>query len=80
MTPMDAAAAFELAERIREEVWAADIANPGTPVGRVSISFGVASIVPPESGMAASVLVAQADHALYQAKRKGRNCSVLAGE
>ncbi|MEN3372377.1 diguanylate cyclase [Dechloromonas sp. ZS-1] len=80
LTPMDAAAAFELAERIREEVWAADIANPGTPVGRVSISFGVVSVVPPESGMAASVLVAQADHALYQAKRKGRNCSVLAGE
>jgi len=80
LTPMDAAAAFELAERIREEVWAVDIANPGTPVGRVSISFGVASVVPPESGMAASVLVAQADHALYQAKRKGRNCSVLAGE
>lgn len=80
LTPMEAGAAFELAERIRADVWLSAMAHPGVLAGQVSISFGVASVVPPEGGMAATVLLAKADHALYQAKARGRNCVVQVGD
>jgi predicted signal transduction protein with EAL and GGDEF domain len=49
----------------------------GQPLGHISISGGVAAF--PEDGRHASELTAAADHALYEAKRQGRD-RVLAYE
>lgn len=45
---------------------------------RLSISLGISSF--PEHGLDADELIANADHALYCAKRQGRNMSIVAGE
>lgn len=54
-----------------------DIAHPGSPFGRVTMSFGIAEAAPGagEASVAldAVSLLAQADNALYRAKRNGRN-------
>lgn len=47
------------------------------PSGRVSVSIGVAVLVP-SAEQTASMLLQHADAALYQAKTQGRNCAVLA--
>jgi diguanylate cyclase (GGDEF)-like protein len=60
------------AERIRAAVQGADI--PGAkdqPYGYLSVSAGVASY--PEDGETIDELIAAADAALYESKRKGRN-------
>ena len=61
--------ALAVAERIRKAIEAAGIPNPGvSPAGPVTASVGVATgVVPIE------VLLADADAALYAAKRTGRN-------
>lgn len=63
--------AFELAERIRARVGEYEDAE----VGRVSISVGLASLMPDES---LENLVARADAALYQSKHAGRNRTTVA--
>ncbi len=74
---VDAAHAFELAERLR-------LAVASTPVHfddhklRVTASIGVSSY--PEHGSNGDLLFRRADAALYQAKDKGRNTTVIAGE
>ena len=64
-------------ERIRgavaAHVWSDTRALP--PDLRVTVSAGVATCVP---GEAVEALVARADAALYQAKKAGRNCFVMA--
>lgn len=58
------------------------LAHPGSPLGRISASIGIAEMGmdpppgwPPVSpGEAARTLLARADGALYQAKHEGRNC------
>jgi diguanylate cyclase (GGDEF)-like protein len=64
-------------ERIRSavaaHVWSDTQALP--PDFRVTVSAGVATCVP---GEAVEALVARADAALYQAKKAGRNCFVMA--
>lgn len=74
----DVIQAGELAERIRSCVAAESI-----PLGNQSIhatlSLGVTACKSPDSGALAAVLH-QADEALYQAKRGGRNRCVLAVE
>lgn len=59
--------AQQVAERLRQQIERADM----SPVGRVTISLGIASW-PATSADVAQVLK-QADQMLYQAKRNGRN-------
>lgn len=62
---------YDLAEEIRGAVEALDLRHPATPLQRVTVSVGVASVPAPVSLEA--TLVAAADRALYRAKAAGRN-------
>lgn len=66
----DETVAREIAERVREAVFSLNHPNPGTMLGRVSISAGLAV-----AGTAGAVagLLQEADRALYRAKAGGRN-------
>src|SRR5215467_7267396 len=68
-----------IAERIRSSVESVEmkVRSTGAPVGRITVSIGVAELKPRMSG---EELVRRADEALYAAKRKGRNCVVLEDE
>lgn len=74
-TPAEAAHA--LAERVRQLVLALDICHPASKRAWLSVSVGVASRQVDGSDSAAALL-RQADQALYQAKRQGRNQVCLA--
>lgn len=63
----DADGAVSIAERMRKAVEALE-----TDGGRVTVSFGVATVVASDQ-IRQSALVAAADAALYEAKRAGRN-------
>lgn len=81
LSQTDAAAAVYIAENIREQVKALAISSEypgigGLPANVLTVSLGVASIVP-ESESEAANLVYAAENALNQAKRKGRNRIVL---
>jgi len=69
-TPL--AGATDVAERLCDLVRQQNLHHDDSPVGHVTISIGVASIVPAQ-GVLSDELVAAADRALYEAKRKGRN-------
>ena len=72
MPSTDARGAEVVAERILGAVRALDIPVGRDAPGRVSLSIGVAALVPdPETG-GPQGLVAAADRALYQAKESGR--------
>jgi diguanylate cyclase (GGDEF)-like protein len=66
--------AAEVGERVRAAVGALDLR--GTGVSGVSVSVGVAVAVGPDESMAE--LLAEADRALYRAKRAGRDRVVAA--
>jgi diguanylate cyclase (GGDEF)-like protein len=69
----DATGAANVAEKMRAQVEALRIPHASSQVSdRVTISIGVAAVVPPEKSEPA-VLIAAADQALYRAKREGRN-------
>ncbi|WP_249144636.1 diguanylate cyclase [Bradyrhizobium lablabi] len=68
--------ALKVAEAIRLTIRSLAIANPASHRGVVSISLGIASRSAATADEAA--LVGAADGALYEAKRSGRNCAVLA--
>ncbi|MBI5005794.1 MAG: diguanylate cyclase [Nitrosomonadales bacterium] len=71
----DADGARWVAENIRQHV--AELGIPHvTPQRRVTISCGVASVLP-GTGLALDVLLRSADHALYQAKDGGRDRVVV---
>lgn len=72
----DERAAFELAEAIRLKVQALAIGNPASDSGYVSVSLGIASRTSHTENEAR--LVREADRALYEAKRQGRNRCVVA--
>ena len=67
--------AFKFAELIRESVLSLEIAHPRSQVSKyVTLSLGVASMMPnPDNKL--EDLITQADEALYQAKKLGRNQS-----
>lgn len=67
-----ASGALETAEFIRRAVAAADFSSVVQGGYPISVSIGVAASVP-LAGAGASALVHNADAALYQAKRNGRN-------
>lgn len=66
--------AFLTAERLRKSFAPSQKSNQSLEL--VSLSFGVATF--PEHGKSAKDLVLAADQALYQAKNKGRNQSIIA--
>lgn len=68
----DLSAALVVAERIRGSIEAAQIAHEDGPAGVVTVSLGVASVLPSEA-VTPSELIAAADAALYLAKQTGRN-------
>ena len=70
--------ALQAAERIRQGIEALAIPNEGVPHASViTVSIGIA-VIRPATDRAPSALLLRADEALYQAKREGRNRSVLA--
>ena len=70
-----AAQALEIIERIRQGISQLAIPRDGAAAIRVTISIGVA--VPSQARRTLDDLLAAADHALYQAKRSGRDRVVI---
>jgi two-component system, cell cycle response regulator len=68
----DAHGAMFIGERIRKAIVSAQLPHVPGVRPRVTASFGVASVVPPQTGGPDGLIVA-ADQALYQAKHEGRN-------
>jgi diguanylate cyclase (GGDEF)-like protein/PAS domain S-box-containing protein len=69
-------AAEKRAEQLRSSIKNLNIIHRGQPLGPVTISVGIAAY--PLNGSSPSQLIANADAALYQAKRAGRDQIVLA--
>ena len=63
--------AFEVAERLREAVAAAEVPMEGNPPLHFTASIGVATMGKPDSDIDA--ILKRADQALYEAKNAGRN-------
>jgi diguanylate cyclase (GGDEF)-like protein len=63
---------WTLAESVRAAVEALDMTHGASPHGVVTVSIGVASIVPDENN-APQFLFEESDRALYRAKLNGRN-------
>jgi diguanylate cyclase len=66
-----------IAERTRAAIESVEmrVRSTGASIGRVTVSIGVAELKP---RLTAEDIIRSADEALYAAKRKGRNCVVLA--
>jgi len=73
------AGAREVAERLCREVLSLDIPHEDSPLHRLTISVGLASVVP-AGASPQKTLIDAADRALYEAKRRGRNRVEQAGE
>jgi diguanylate cyclase (GGDEF)-like protein len=68
--------AMEVATRLCDELAAREVPMNGDPALRFTVSIGVATLTLED--MAISALLNRADHALYEAKRAGRNRVVAA--
>jgi diguanylate cyclase (GGDEF)-like protein len=62
---------LELAEHLRQGLEALELPHPAAPLGHLTASLGVASLVP--SNQRLEELIEMADRALYEAKTAGRN-------
>jgi diguanylate cyclase (GGDEF)-like protein len=69
--------AVVVAESIRARVYEKSIAHQGGVDGRVTVSIGVAAVVP-QATLSVEVLIDAADRSLYAAKSAGRNRVVTA--
>jgi diguanylate cyclase (GGDEF)-like protein len=67
--------AVRMAERARAAVEELELLEPESTLEKLTLSIGVATTVP-SSGMTTEDLLRAADQALYEAKRRGRNCVV----
>jgi diguanylate cyclase (GGDEF)-like protein len=74
----DADAALALAESVRQALEAQRLPHALSPLGWVSVSVGVAVLVPDEL-QTPELFLRMADKAMYRAKEQGRNQVVLAG-
>jgi diguanylate cyclase (GGDEF)-like protein len=68
----EAAGAQTVADMLRQAVHALEVPHALSPSQKVTVSMGLASLVPAR-GADAAELIAAADRALYQAKRNGRD-------
>ncbi|MDO8323682.1 MAG: sensor domain-containing diguanylate cyclase [Phenylobacterium sp.] len=68
--------AFERIETLRRGIESLAIEHNGQPLGRVTISAGIATF--PHQGVDRGDLIQMADEALYEAKRSGRNRTAMA--
>jgi two-component system chemotaxis family response regulator WspR len=73
----DQAGALLIANACRSHLEQLAIDNPRAPNGVITMSIGLATVVPSRAG-SAEALIAIADKALYQAKNDGRNRVVVA--
>ena len=73
-----AADAMKMAEKVRATLAELELPHEKSPLRRVTISIGVAVMVPAEQ-QESTLLVRTADQSLYQAKSMGRNRVVLGG-
>ncbi|MEZ6096678.1 MAG: diguanylate cyclase [Pirellulaceae bacterium] len=64
-------AAIECAEEIRKRVDSMSVQMGNAPLGKISVSVGVATF--PDAAQEISRLLTCSDHALYEAKREGRD-------
>jgi diguanylate cyclase (GGDEF)-like protein/PAS domain S-box-containing protein len=72
----DLDSALDLVASIRIQVKALKIEHQGSPFGRLTLSFGLACMVP-QLGQPPDSIIDMADQALYQAKANGRNCIAI---
>ncbi len=68
----DAQHAFTVAERIRENTAALDVQTDSGSLA-VTLSIGIAEMVDPQKNKSIEDVIRHADHALYKAKKNGRN-------
>ena len=69
--------AFEVAERIRKAIAASPLDTRGKPVV-TTVSAGIAAF--PAHAEELSVVMNRADQALYNSKKRGRNCTSVSGD
>lgn len=68
-----ASGALQVAERLRTAIITADRPHEGSLYGRLTLSIGIAELVPDDTTTGSDGLIDRADQALYAAKEQGRN-------